>query len=683
LTKNLAPVREVLKPEDLDFNQLLQRDLDDHRVASALIPYLLERNETGPAFFPPIIAVLLPFDDRTPSTFPSFKPPADEFKVHTDDRDLAWHQWDSGEHARVRRLADEDGAPHTVNLAQLWWNPEHARLLVLDGQHRAMALLALDRTISKSWEGSTGERYRYFYEDRIRTLLRESEDSVDLSGVEVPVAVTWLPDDFGPKGTPHLAARKLFVDVNREARQPSESRLILLSDSELLNVFTRGLLSELRGSDDASLVPLEAVEYDNPEPDISRSVRWSVSTNIYVLRQMTKRLVFGPPKYQLDVTAQIARRENESEKDSTMRQQLWVEDLFKVTFDDEGTAFDRNRISNLNFPLSKVDALESRFMETWGSVVLTILSKIEPYAAHSAALRDLKSGWSQTNDVDRLAFDALFGSVGMFWTLRSTARAHDDLVRRSKGVNTPAKPQTVSAWEVVEAKKPEFEKIRTKHYLNNQSDASIKGANLAFELFNSHACQVGLALTAVNVWLNCVDDRKRSQVPGLGDLFASAINAWMGSATQPNRKLFLNREPKANALNLISKLDAPRAVEFRYFWLEVLASSEALVVLEEKSAEPKIRRDRLEEQRDEARAYYLSYCTKQRLKYLKRVNPTDSESKLLKSAKKQAKAELRGALHKWFGLSTTQFDAWHDSTSSSEDTQSGSDDEDLDSDDVV
>ncbi|XNG96408.1 hypothetical protein BCV42_13430 [Vibrio cyclitrophicus] len=43
LTRQLYPVRELLDFNKLDFDQLLQRDLDDHRVATELIPYLLER----------------------------------------------------------------------------------------------------------------------------------------------------------------------------------------------------------------------------------------------------------------------------------------------------------------------------------------------------------------------------------------------------------------------------------------------------------------------------------------------------------------------------------------------------------------------------------------------------------------------------------------------------------------
>src|SRR3954452_22911695 len=61
LTERLRPVREVLDLREMAFSQLLQRDLDDHRGATELIPYLLRQSQSGPAFFPPILAVLLPF----------------------------------------------------------------------------------------------------------------------------------------------------------------------------------------------------------------------------------------------------------------------------------------------------------------------------------------------------------------------------------------------------------------------------------------------------------------------------------------------------------------------------------------------------------------------------------------------------------------------------------------------
>ena len=55
LTSKLRPVREILNVDSLDFNQLLQRDLDDHRVATDLIPYILEEY---PSYMHPVLHIV-------------------------------------------------------------------------------------------------------------------------------------------------------------------------------------------------------------------------------------------------------------------------------------------------------------------------------------------------------------------------------------------------------------------------------------------------------------------------------------------------------------------------------------------------------------------------------------------------------------------------------------------------
>jgi len=137
----LVPVREVIPSEELDFNQLLQRDLDDHRVAVNLVPYLLDPQWTGPAFFPPIIAIALPFKGQHPSEFPALGEP-----TTVQEGGVIWQQCDAGLHLRTRRLLTENGQLSSVALGQIWWNSEFCRIVVVDGQHRAMALLAIDRT---------------------------------------------------------------------------------------------------------------------------------------------------------------------------------------------------------------------------------------------------------------------------------------------------------------------------------------------------------------------------------------------------------------------------------------------------------------------------------------------------------------------------------------------------------
>ena len=61
ILSQLAPVRELFEAGSLEFDEIMQRDLDDARVSSELIPYLLDPGTRDLVkLFPPIIVVILP-----------------------------------------------------------------------------------------------------------------------------------------------------------------------------------------------------------------------------------------------------------------------------------------------------------------------------------------------------------------------------------------------------------------------------------------------------------------------------------------------------------------------------------------------------------------------------------------------------------------------------------------------
>ena len=64
LASQMKPWREVFNVEELSFDELLQRELDDSRVAHDLIPYLLGESGNKASFFPPILAVIVPAETR-------------------------------------------------------------------------------------------------------------------------------------------------------------------------------------------------------------------------------------------------------------------------------------------------------------------------------------------------------------------------------------------------------------------------------------------------------------------------------------------------------------------------------------------------------------------------------------------------------------------------------------------
>jgi hypothetical protein len=513
LTSQLRPVREVLDSEKLNFNQLLQRDLDDHRVATQLIPYLLEPEKTGPSFFPPIMTVLLPFSSERPiDIFPEL-----DFSGTNQDeqlRQMFWKEDRAANAFRIRRMADEQGNLHEIKLGQVSWNDEAAKLVVLDGQHRAMALIAIDRTLNGTWDQNSGTRFRHFYEHRIQSILdaaKQRDQQIDLSRIEIPVTVCWFPSGSEAARNPHGAARKLFVDVNKEARQPSEARLILLSDAELINIFTRSLLNRLR--EDNPPLPLYAIEYDNPDDDITQPVRWSAMANLSLLKRAIQFTVFCPPKYRTNMDQRFGGRPSELEMDSRMREELDLSAMFPSMIEEENIA--RNTIGNNRFPQSGLDVLRSQFMKGWGSAILHLFGNLLPYRAHSSALQKLKDDWLTDDAISSLACDAIFVGVGMYWTLQESdeywrkeaTRLRDD--RRS----VPPKPDIVKAWDSIESKNKDFQAYRANAYMGKATEESVRLTNTAFDMMNTHACQLGVCLT-----LTALADAAGSKMESVVDL---------------------------------------------------------------------------------------------------------------------------------------------------------------------
>ncbi|MDW4909427.1 DNA sulfur modification protein DndB [Streptomyces sp. ADMS] len=653
LTKSLAPVREVMDAGDLDFNQLLQRDLDDHRVAVNLIPYLLKPQAIGPAFFPPIVAVLLPFQDGRPTSFSAL---GDSATVRDDD--AMWQEERAGSAFQIHRLLGADDKPHAANVGKLWWNQSEARLVVLDGQHRAMALLAVERTISNSWKGSAGVRFRSFYEHQVKQALQDhSATELDLAKVEVPVTVCWFPQETGETSRPHEAARKLFVDVNKEARPPSESRIILLSDAELANVLTRSMLSELRSRSDASYLPLYAVEYDNPEVNTSRTARWSVMTNINLLKMAVNRCVFGPAKYLTNVAQMSGGRESPKDRDDFMRQQLDVASLFpEKHFQDSGFSFDRDTLGDKQFPIGCVDLISDRFTQTWGKAILTLLSKTTPYAAHAASLTKLKDDWHVADTFASLAHDALFGGVGVFWTLRDS---HEHYVEhRDSDARRQPKSDVIRAWEALRGKESDFDEYRAQAYLGSVRLERVKACKAAYSVLNTHACQLGLVLTLGSLWeLRKVQPggADLKDLPAFAESFAAGLNAFfqLEHGKGRDRKLAFNKNV-TNPINQIVNMDTPQAAYFRYFWMQALAVPQAWEHVESWLPDRAAFNDML----GQARRMYLELCTKQQLKALSTSRPGVSDKELFPEAEKVASAAIRRGLRDWFYVTEQDYEDW-------------------------
>ncbi len=665
LTRSLVPAREALNIQEMDFNQLLQRDLDDHRIATKLIPYILDPPPNSlPGFYPPIVAVVLPFDYN--------QQPLDTFPAPATTLDVD-HQYGGnfrmttyGRAYRIQYLANEQGDLIDPPIAVLRWNPDQAKLVIMDGQHRAMSLLAIERTVSNSWHTAPkGARYQPFYEEHVKNWLRKAREAgtpVDLSNIELPVTICWFPDEPGqdPRPRPHRAARKLFVDVNNTAKPPSEARLVLLSDTELRNIFSRELLNRLRRDERWSdRFPLYGVEYDNPVANVSTPRRWSVVTNLEILKDSVVRVVFGPPKLIEKPTASLQGKPNYREMNRFMRQRLDVGKLFPKQFHDGPHRLLRDEISDEKFPINN-DAehqkLLGAFYDRWGQGILWLLSEVLPYRAHLDALDARYHAWTVADNVQTLAKDALFEGVGMFWTIEDGDKLWKENKREAKEHSMPEPPQPdiSQAWAILEKQeRPAFSRLRAKRYLDSDRDDDIEDSDRIYQGLITYAAQVGLVMAWASI----------HHLAGVGleptnvaETLAKAINAALASGpiqARDRRKIFLKRSQMEgfHPLNELPKLEPGLAVYFRYFWLEIALIDENQPLWQDAGVDLDRALEFLARAREEYLKFLIEERRKQRMKdaEIRKLPDSEQKAKAEELAKKEI-VESQAKAHKyWFG----------------------------------
>ena len=231
LARKMRPWREVFSVGRVTFDELLQRDLDDSRVAMDLIPYLLGSGRNAARFFPPILSIAVPLrpnktgiEDFYPDRLPDVPEPAARY----------------GHLFRVDPFVSEG---NRLPMARFTCNESKLGFVIADGQHRAMAVLAINRILTGTWDR---DPYASYYQH-----LTICEDQV--KEIELPVCIVYFPDLT--QANSHLrdsgltltkVCRDLFLTVNKQAKAVSRSRQLLLDDEDLAARMMRKTLSKMK-----------------------------------------------------------------------------------------------------------------------------------------------------------------------------------------------------------------------------------------------------------------------------------------------------------------------------------------------------------------------------------------------------------------------------------------------------
>jgi hypothetical protein len=375
LASQMAPWREVFKTEELSFDELIQRDLDDSRVAHDLIPYLLGEVGHNARFFPPILVALVPRKQGQTGISPTYPAPHDEA-----DRKHFGNLFDVG--------------PISINgqrspLAQLNYNPQQTAMIIVDGQHRAMAVLALHRQLNKSWGADPFAPY-YGH-------IQVTPESV--AHIELPVCIMYFPElhagatEFSDAGiTLTSVCREIFVVVNRQAREVSKSRELLLDDEDIAAFLMRRTLSMFkgRGVDDLGARIFE-LAFGDAEADTGSQV---ASGQLQICTAVALHKMHGAASFGLPACYSFNKPADVTDGRNTRNPVRPMELLIGAEVPPWGSLSRRSAKNHSPKDLDKAVEVLGALTE---AIVIPFFDELRPYRAHHEALREHHVALSDPN----------------------------------------------------------------------------------------------------------------------------------------------------------------------------------------------------------------------------------------------------------------------------------------------
>lgn len=409
LLSMLAPVREVFDLKQLGFDEIMQRDIDDARVSLELIPYLLDTSTTGLIkLFPPIVAVALPLKPN------SRVPDANYRKVNRTRVDSPEHSGIKEDRITAGELGEEqfeffqhyrNDAPISEG-AQMSLARDNCTLAIVDGQHRAMALLALYRNLTGGWSDARRSPYEGYYKVWPEKEIR----SYNLSELQLPVLICAFPQLDGTMAQDIdvvRAARRVFLTLNKTAKKVSDSRNKLLNDQDIVAECLRATLSyikQLDAKDDTGL-RIWNVELDQ-EGDRVKIVSDAAFTGVSHLYHLTEHLLMNGNARGIEARGKVG----------APRKRL-DEAFERLGLKDELTSDQKNVNTRTNYSDEIAEIFRKKWTDLYVPVIDRVFGKVHPLAAYARATINLNQELLSKRDaeLEKMLFDG-----------QATSRTFDD-----------------------------------------------------------------------------------------------------------------------------------------------------------------------------------------------------------------------------------------------------------------
>jgi hypothetical protein len=377
LFANLLPVREIFQAKDMGFDDLMQRDIDDGRVSTELIKYLLEPG-SAVKFFPPIVAVVVPVGTHK-QLLPAYPDISEETQQESTFVRHIERSGPKGKESFEFEQIEVDGERYEFDYARLRINTNKCKIVIVDGQHRAMALLALYRNI-KGWPDNTAA-FRHYYARWTAEHLKR----FDLSKISLPITICVFPTLTGehPSLKVTEACRAVFLALNKNARPVTRARNILLNDRDLVPFFERAILEEVKNYaiESANRLRLWNFELD-AEKD--RSVLTSVVAlsgvmHLHLLLERALMLNQKPAGFYIHGTSNYWLKKN---IDDTILRRLDGPNILGAELASNTTRF--------SFTAEALNGLLTSFKTRYLRYIIKGFQEFFPYTAMAAAASDIE-----------------------------------------------------------------------------------------------------------------------------------------------------------------------------------------------------------------------------------------------------------------------------------------------------
>lgn len=411
LLSHLAPVRELFDFKDLDFDQIMQRDIDDARVSKELIPYLLDATSRDLIkIFPPIIVVVLP-THSTENKPASLYPTVDTFEAAfpgDKHQTLVTRAGAVGNEVfQFEQPVDIDGFPSKHDFVRFKLNTYKTKLVIVDGQHRAMALLALYRNLKgeSEWSDKKREPFRDYYEEWTSDYIQQFQ----LKEINMPIMFCTFPGLCEGKyeGSYDLtkAARSIFLTLNKTARKVSDTRNKLLDDNDLIALFMRRCLSHIKDKNVRAASSLRITNVELDQFDDKQKIQSPIAiTGVNHVYYIIEHLLFNKVE---DVNGAKPRGGVFKKR----------KDLNLFGFMDRLNG--RNALgpdaadsmSRESFTLTHAEHLADKFDDYYGKYIISVFEKFLPFDLHDNAVLELQQDLESFQD--RKLYPILFEGQGI------------------------------------------------------------------------------------------------------------------------------------------------------------------------------------------------------------------------------------------------------------------------------